>query len=138
MASFRVSLLDCVFSVCRLSYNTTHAHTCTHTCTHTHMHHTYTHAHTHTHMRTRTHAHSHTQANASVQVDASDPYGILITNGEFTAFVDPRFGTQVHYLVPCIYVQSGIHTYVALPACTCSDQVGQLTLTAPTHARLSA
>ena len=35
------------------------------------------------------------QANASVQVDASDPWGILITNGEFTAFVDPQFGTQV-------------------------------------------
>lgn len=33
-------------------------------------------------------------ANASVQVDASDPMGILITNGEFTAFVDPQFGTQ--------------------------------------------
>lgn len=34
-------------------------------------------------------------ANASVQVDAADPFGILITNGEFTAFVDPNFGKQV-------------------------------------------
>ena len=40
------------------------------------------------------------QANASVQVDAADPFGILITNGEFTAFVDPQFGTQV-----CICIQ---------------------------------
>jgi len=35
------------------------------------------------------------QANASVQVDAADTFGILVTNGEFTAFVDPKFGTQV-------------------------------------------
>ena len=35
-------------------------------------------------------------ANASVQVDAADPFGILITNGEFTAFVDPHFGQQVY------------------------------------------
>ena len=35
------------------------------------------------------------QANASVQVDAADRFGILVTNGEFTAFVDPKFGTQV-------------------------------------------
>ena len=34
-------------------------------------------------------------ANASVQVDAADPFGILITNGEFTSFVDPHFGQQV-------------------------------------------
>ena len=34
-------------------------------------------------------------ANASVQVDAADGFGILITNGEFTAFVDPNFGQQV-------------------------------------------
>ena len=34
-------------------------------------------------------------ANASVQVDAADPFGILITNGEFTSFVDPNFGQQV-------------------------------------------
>ena len=34
-------------------------------------------------------------ANASVQVDAADAFGILITNGEFTAFVDPHFGQQV-------------------------------------------
>ena len=34
-------------------------------------------------------------ANASVQVDAADTFGILITNGEFTAFVDPNFGQQV-------------------------------------------
>jgi hypothetical protein len=33
-------------------------------------------------------------ANASVQVDASDKFGVLITNGEFTAFVDPKFGQQ--------------------------------------------
>lgn len=32
--------------------------------------------------------------NASVQVDQADPYGILITNGEFTAFVDSSFGIQ--------------------------------------------
>eukprot|EP00118_Oscarella_pearsei_P005828 m.26768 g.26768 ORF g.26768 m.26768 type:complete len:456 (+) comp29501_c0_seq3:37-1404(+) len=30
--------------------------------------------------------------NASVQVDAADAFGILITNGEFTAFADPKFG----------------------------------------------
>lgn len=35
------------------------------------------------------------QANASVQVDAADRFGILVTNGEFTAFVDPKFGTEV-------------------------------------------
>jgi len=34
-------------------------------------------------------------ANASVQVDAADPWGILITNGEFTAFVDPNFGPEL-------------------------------------------
>ena len=34
-------------------------------------------------------------ANASVQVDAADPFGILITNGEFTSFVDTKFGRQV-------------------------------------------
>ncbi|XP_062517478.1 uncharacterized protein LOC134192746 isoform X2 [Corticium candelabrum] len=34
-------------------------------------------------------------ANASVQVDSSDAFGILITNGEFTAFVDSHFGTQL-------------------------------------------
>ena len=34
-------------------------------------------------------------ANASVQVDAADAFGILITNGEFTSFVDPHFGQQV-------------------------------------------
>ena len=34
-------------------------------------------------------------ANASVQVDAADPFGILITNGEFTSFVDSKFGQQV-------------------------------------------
>jgi len=33
-------------------------------------------------------------ANASVQVDAADPWGILITNGEFTSFVDPHFGND--------------------------------------------
>ena len=33
--------------------------------------------------------------NASVQVDAADAFGILITNGEFTSFVDPHFGQQV-------------------------------------------
>ena len=30
--------------------------------------------------------------NASVQVDSADAWGILITNGEFTAFLDPTFG----------------------------------------------
>ena len=34
-------------------------------------------------------------ANASVQVNAADAFGILITNGEFTSFVDPHFGQQV-------------------------------------------
>ena len=34
-------------------------------------------------------------ANASVQVDAADPFGILITNGEFTSFVGSKFGQQV-------------------------------------------
>jgi len=33
-------------------------------------------------------------ANASVRVEAADPWGILITNGEFTAFVDPNFGPE--------------------------------------------
>jgi len=33
-------------------------------------------------------------ANASVLVEAADPWGILITNGEFTSFVDPNFGTE--------------------------------------------
>ncbi len=33
-------------------------------------------------------------ANASVLVESADPWGILITNGEFTSFVDPNFGTQ--------------------------------------------
>jgi hypothetical protein len=30
--------------------------------------------------------------NASVQVDSADEWGILITNGEFTSFIDPTFG----------------------------------------------
>ena len=30
--------------------------------------------------------------NASVQVDSADEWGILITNGEFTSFMDPNFG----------------------------------------------
>ena len=30
--------------------------------------------------------------NASVQVDSADAWGLLITNGEFTAFLDPAFG----------------------------------------------
>ena len=30
--------------------------------------------------------------NASVQVDSADAWGILITNGEFTSFIDPTFG----------------------------------------------
>jgi len=30
--------------------------------------------------------------NASVQVDDADVFGILITNGEFTAFLDPGWG----------------------------------------------
>ena len=34
-------------------------------------------------------------ANASVQVDGAKTHGILITNGEFTSFVDPHFGQQV-------------------------------------------
>ena len=34
-------------------------------------------------------------ANASVQVDAAKTHSILITNGEFTSFVDPNFGHQV-------------------------------------------
>lgn len=32
--------------------------------------------------------------NASVKVDAADPWGILISNGEFTSFVDPNFGVS--------------------------------------------
>ena len=28
-------------------------------------------------------------------MDSADKWGILITNGEFTAFVDPNFGTKV-------------------------------------------
>jgi len=32
--------------------------------------------------------------NASVRVDAADPWGILISNGEFTSFVDPNFGVS--------------------------------------------
>lgn len=39
-------------------------------------------------------------ANASVQVDSADGFGILITNGEFTAFVDPHFGQQVDTCTP--------------------------------------
>ena len=35
-------------------------------------------------------------ANASIKVEAAKPFGILITNGEFTAFVDPTFGKQVY------------------------------------------
>jgi hypothetical protein len=43
-------------------------------------------------------------ANASVQVDASQPYGILITNGEFTAFCnsdwcDPAVGQQPSHVL---------------------------------------
>ena len=34
-------------------------------------------------------------ANASVQVDAADAYEILITNGEFVAFVKEKFGKEV-------------------------------------------
>ena len=30
--------------------------------------------------------------NASVQVDSCDAWGLLITNGEFTSFLDPHFG----------------------------------------------
>jgi len=33
-------------------------------------------------------------ANASIYVESTQPMGLLITNGEFTAFVDPNFGTQ--------------------------------------------
>jgi len=33
-------------------------------------------------------------ANASILVEAADPWGILITNGEFTSFVDSNFGVQ--------------------------------------------
>jgi len=32
--------------------------------------------------------------NASVLVDSADAWGLLITNGEFTAFLDPGFGTK--------------------------------------------
>jgi hypothetical protein len=32
--------------------------------------------------------------NASIKVDSADPWGILITNGEFTSFIDPHFGNQ--------------------------------------------
>jgi len=32
--------------------------------------------------------------NASIVVEAADPWGILITNGEFTSFLDPNFGTS--------------------------------------------
>ena len=39
----------------------------------------------------------------------------------------------------CLNVSSAWNiTCVALPACACSDQVGQLALTAPTHACLTA
>jgi len=46
------------------------------------------------------------QANASVQVDAADKFGILVTNGEFTAFVDPIWdsGIVMHTCVePLLY-----------------------------------
>ena len=36
-----------------------------------------------------------TQVNASVQVDASQPEGLLITNGEFTSFIASQFGPEV-------------------------------------------
>jgi len=32
--------------------------------------------------------------NASVLVDSADPWAILITNGEFTSFIDPNFGSS--------------------------------------------
>jgi len=34
-------------------------------------------------------------ANASILVEQSDPWGLLITNGEFTSFIDPNWGPQV-------------------------------------------
>lgn len=43
--------------------------------------------------------------NASVLVEAADPYGILIANGEFTSFIDPHFGNS-----------SGQHTQVVIAA----------------------
>ena len=42
------------------------------------------------------------QVNASVQVDQADTFGILVTNGEFTSFVDPSFGIKVCTVHVCI------------------------------------
>jgi hypothetical protein len=47
-------------------------------------------------------------ANASVLVEAADPWGILITNGEFTAFVDPNFGPE--YTSPAQIVVASSNT----------------------------
>ena len=58
------------------------------------------------------------QANASVQVDTADPYGILITNGEFTAFVDSNFGTQVLkpvYIILYMFVNIHDTNYPVVP-----------------------
>ena len=48
--------------------------------------------------------------NASVLVDASDDFGILITNGEFTAFLDPGFGNLSAGVVPTQVVVSPTNT----------------------------
>ena len=42
-----------------------------------------------------------------------------------------RYSIYIVHTFICTYIRT-------LPACACSDQVGQLALTAPTHARLSA
>jgi len=47
-------------------------------------------------------------ANASVLVEAADPWGILITNGEFTAFVDPGMGPE--YVSPAQIVVTSTNT----------------------------
>ena len=35
-------------------------------------------------------------ANCSVEVQSADPWGILVTNAELTAFVDPGFGPELY------------------------------------------
>lgn len=59
-------------------------------------------------------------ANASVQVDAADGFGILITNGEFTAFVDPNFGQQVCWQTAIDFVSLQLYLLVRrLNSSTC-------------------
>ena len=48
--------------------------------------------------------------NASVQVDSCDAWGLLITNGEFTAFLDPGFGNLSQGVVPTQIIVSASNT----------------------------